>query len=238
MIRTRRTDTSPLTSSENALLPVGMPQPQRVTARAVLLGAALTPVNAFWVLRMEEVMFGPYPSLLSLFANAIFILFLLVGLNALVRRVRPRIAFSQGELLTLYTMLTISTGMAGQSGLNVVCSTIGHGAWFGTPSNGWPAFAHAFPDWLVVRDRAILRGHYLGNSTFYRPAVLRAWIVPILAWTLLFCLLLLIAYCVNVMVRRQWADRERLTFPITWLPLEMTDTGPQAAFFRNRLMWA
>ena len=33
---------------------------------------------------------------------------------------------------------------------------------------------------------------------------------------------LLIAYGINVLVRRQWADRERLTFPIIWLPLEMT----------------
>ena len=238
MIKTRAADPSALPLSEgdpeySAALPA-----RGVTARAILIGAALTPINSLWVLRMEEVMFGPYPSLLSLFANVVFVLFLLTALNNLLRRAVPRLAFGQGELLTIYTMLAISTGMAGQSGLNIVCGMIGHGAWFGTPEKGWGQFVAAFPDWLVIRDREILRGHYLGNSSFYRPEVLRAWTTPILAWTLLFCLFLLVAYCVNVLVRRQWADRERLTFPIVWLPLEMTEAGTGAAFFRNRLMWA
>src|SRR5262249_2288886 len=54
---------------------------------------------------------------------------------------------------------------------------------------------------------------------------------------LLFSLILLVAYCINTLVRRQWADHERLTFPIIWLPLEMTEAGAGTAFFRSRLMW-
>ncbi len=215
-----------------------MKSPKGVTRRAVLIGIFLTPVNAFWVLRMEEVMFGPYPSLLSLFANCIFTLFLFSLFNKLLRRYRSDLAFHQGELLTIYTMLTISTGMAGQSGLNIAIGMVGHGAWFGSSENGWNAFAKSFPDWMVIRDREVLRGHYLGNSSFYRPEILRAWIVPTLSWTLFFCLILLVAYCINVLVRRQWADHERLTFPIIWLPIQMTEGGNGTEFFKNRLMWA
>ncbi|MCL6628524.1 MAG: hypothetical protein K6U00_02855, partial [Armatimonadetes bacterium] len=40
---------------------------------------------------------------------------------------------------------------------------------------------------------------------------------------------------INVLVRRQWQDRERLPFPVVQLPLEMTD--PAGRLFRNRLMW-
>ena len=115
-----------------------------------------------------------------------------------------------------------------------------HGAWFGQ-TNHWTSFLDAFPSWLVVRDRDVLRGHFLGNSTFYRQAVLRAWITPILAWTGFITLLLWVANCLNVLVRRQWADRERLTFPIIWLPLEMTDAHDTLSggrpFFKNPLMW-
>lgn len=207
----------------------------------MLLGSLLIPFNAFWMVRQERVMFGPYPSTLSLFANVVFILFVMVGMNAACRRFLPRIAFSQAELLTVYTMLAISTGLAGLDGAGILSQIIPHGAWFGS-TNHWTGFLDAFPDWLVVRDRDILRGHYLGNSTFYQGAVLRAWIVPILAWTGFITLLLWVANCLNVLVRRQWADKERLTFPIIWLPMEMTDganemraTGP---FFKNRLMWA
>src|SRR5581483_8731138 len=102
----------------------------------------------------------------------------------------------------------------------------------------WDKFLGAFPDWLIIKDRRIVRGHFLGNSTFYRWEVLHAWMTPILAWTLLWMLLLWTAYCINVLVRRQWADRERLTFPIIWLPMEMTEGGTGRAFFTNRLMWS
>ena len=214
----------------------------QITVRAVLLGAILIPFNAFWMVRQERVMFGPYPSTLSLFANVVFVLFVLVGLNAIIRRLVPRLAFCQSELLTVYTMLAISTGLAGLDGAGILSQIIPHGAWFGK-TNHWTEWLDAFPDWLVVRDRDILRGHYLGNSTFYQASVLRAWIVPMLAWTGFLTLLLWTANCINVLVRRQWADNERLTFPIIWLPLEMTDTPPlpsstEPAFFANRLMWA
>ena len=211
-----------------------------VSVRAILFGALLIPFNAFWIVRQERVMFGPYPSTLALFANVVFALFLLVGLNGICRRVLPRFAFSQGELLTVYTMLAISTGLAGLDGVGILSQIIPHGAWFGQ-TNHWTSFLDAFPDWLVVRDRDALRGHFLGNSTFYQASALRVWIVPLLAWTAFITLLLWVANCINVLVRRQWADSERLSFPIIWLPLEMTDDKPlhgKPGFYQNRLMWA
>lgn len=208
-----------------------------ITARAIALGALLIPFNAFWIVRLERVMFGPYPSTISLFANVVFVLFVLTGLNGLCRRIAPRIAFSQGELLTLYTMLAISTGLAGLDGVGILSQMMPHGAWFGK-TNHWEGWLDAFPSWLVVRDPDAVRGHYLGNTTFYQPHTLRVWVVPILAWTGFITLLLFTANCINVLIRPQWADRERLTFPITWLPIEMTEERSAAPFFRNRLMWA
>src|SRR5579871_2373901 len=111
-------------------LPAPETKTRGVTARAVTLGALLIPFNAFWIVRLERVMFGPYPSTISLFANVVFLLFVLVGLNTLCLRVAPRLAFSQGELLTLYTMLAISTGLAGLDGLGILSQILPHGAWF------------------------------------------------------------------------------------------------------------
>jgi len=220
-----------------ALRSTSVLSPRGVTLRSIAIGCLLIPLNAFWIVRLERVMFGPYPSTISLFANVVFALFLLIGLNALLRRFIPRIAFSQGELLAIYTMLAISTGIAGLDGVGILSQMIPHGAWFGA-TNHWESFLPAFPSWLVVSDRAILRGHFLGNSSFYRPEVLRAFAPPILSWTAFITILLFVAHCINVLVRRQWADRERLTFPIIWLPMEMTEGGAGTAFFRNRLMWA
>ena len=210
-----------------------------VTGRAILLGALLIPLNCFWVVRMERVGFGPYPSTVSLFANVVFVLFVLRGLNAPLRRWAPQLALSQAEMLTLYTMLAVSTGLAGLDGVSTLSQIIPHGAWFATAGNGWATFLPAFPDWLVVRDRNIVSGHYLGHSTFYQFAVLHAWAGPIFWWTLFVTTLLFIAHCLNVLVRPQWADRERLTFPIIVLPLAMTDVGEgSGGFFQSKVMWA
>jgi hypothetical protein len=209
-----------------------------VSARAILIGCLLIPPNAFWVVRMERVLFGPYPSTISLFANVVFVLTVLLAINAATARIAPSRVLSQGELLTIYTMLAISTGLAGLDGVGILSQIVPHGKWFASSSNGWDRFLNAFPSWLIVTDRTALRGHFVGASTFYRLSILRAWITPILAWTLFTFLLLFVANCLNVVVRRQWADQERLTFPIVWLPLAMTDENAGVAFFRNRLVWA
>ena len=207
-----------------------------MTFRSICLGACLIPLNCFWIIRLERVLFGPYPSTISLFANVIFELFLLVILNSFLRKFTPKIALSQGELLTLYTMLAISTGIAGLDGVGILSQMMPHAAWFGK-QNHWEGFVSAFPSWLTVNDREVLKGHFLGNSTFYRPEVLRVFAIPILAWTGFITVLMFTANCINVLVRRQWADKERLTFPITWLPMQMTDTGEKESFFQNKLMW-
>ena len=49
--------------------------------------------------------------------------------------------------------------------------------------------------------------------------------------------------CVNVLIRKQWTDSERLTYPLTKIPLEITDQQPfgrgsaGGPLTRNRLFW-
>ena len=47
--------------------------------------------------------------------------------------------------------------------------------------------------------------------------------------------LVFVLVCISVILRPLWGDRERLTFPITHLPLELSD--PNTRLFGNRVMW-
>ena len=134
--------------AQAAEMPPGSAPARGVTARSILLGAVLVPLNCFWVIRMERVSFGPYPSTVSLFANVVFVLFVLVAVNTLLQRWLPKLAFSQPELLVLYTMLAVSTGLAGLDGVSSLCQIIPHGAWAATPSNHFDSILGAFPPWL------------------------------------------------------------------------------------------
>ena len=149
---------------------------------------------------------------------------------------RPNLAFRSAELLLLYVMLSFATTLAGCDVLQAVLSVLGHAFWFATEENEWKTlFWSHIPRWLTVDDKKALQGYYLGESSFYTEAHLRAWAPVILAWLALFLVLAFIFLCLNTILRRQWADRERLTFPIIQLPLQMTN--PASNFFRNKRMW-
>ena len=56
-----------------------------------------------------------------------------------------------------------------------------------------------------------------------------------LYWSAFMFVLFFVLICINVILRKQFTEHERLTYPITWMPLEMGRdiTG----FLRNKLMW-
>ena len=65
--------------------------------------------------------------------------------------------------------------------------------------------------------------------------IFNAWLLPALAWILFILVMMIVMVCINTLLRVQWAERERLTYPIIQLPLEMAH--PKSRFFKNKLMW-
>ncbi len=212
------------------------PSLRPVSMRAILIGAALIPANIVWCVLMERVDGRAFSTTASLFFTAVVSLLLVVLLNAWVRRLAPRRALSQGEMLVIFTMLSIATAMAGIDWGMPLVTLIGHGFWFATPSNGWEQSFHAFlPRWLTVSDRTALAGYYLGASSLYRWENLRAWLTPIAWWTAFIMALLWVMLCLNTLVRARWTEKERLTYPMIQLPVAMT--APDGALYRSRLFW-
>ncbi|MBN1458044.1 MAG: hypothetical protein JXA57_00815 [Armatimonadetes bacterium] len=204
--------------------------------RGVLIGVLLLPVNAVWVLQMEHITaYGPIPSTISLFFNVIFILFFLVLANMALRRLSPRLALTRAELIIIYVMLATSTSLAGLDGMQVLLPVMTHGFWFATPENQWDQMLRSAPPWLVVSDHEILYGYYNGSTTLYQWKIVQAWLDPVLAWTGFITILIFVMICISVIVRAQWAERERLAFPIIQLPLAITEPG--TALWRNPLLW-
>ncbi|MEE8114219.1 MAG: DUF6785 family protein [Nitrososphaerales archaeon] len=206
-----------------------------LTPRVLLLTLLLAPANAYILVEMEVVRYT-YPTWIVPLANVIFTLMVVVTLNHLIRRLAPRIALRQDELLVLYVMLSLVTTMMGVDILQPVISVLGHAFWFATVENDFKdLFWEHLPEWLTVNDTRALRGYYEGESSIYLAENLKVWIPVVIAWLLLFVVLGFIFLCLNVILRRQWTQRERLTYPITQLPMEMTH--PVSGFFRNKRMW-
>ena len=234
-------------SSAPATPPASLTSPRRaraVTFRAVLLALLLMPVNAYWGIMMENIRYSAHPTTISLFFHCIFILVVLTGLNGLVARVRPRWAFAQGELLLVYAMLCIGACMAGHDFIQMLVPNLTWPIAQSNSSNTYlPLFGRHLPTWAMVPALDKHSAFYLGHGSLYRGDALRDWLPAILIWTGFVVVLLWTMQCVNVILRKQWTDNERLTYPLTKIPLEITDAQPfgrgrsSLPLTRSRLFW-
>ncbi|GIX06845.1 MAG: hypothetical protein KatS3mg115_1248 [Candidatus Poribacteria bacterium] len=213
-----------------------------VTWRALLLGVLLIVPNVFWVLEVEGMWHSGHPTTISLFWNVVLNIFVLILLNLALKRVRPDWALTQGELITVYVMLSIASGLAGHDSLALTIPAIPHAFYFATPENQWAElFFRYIPRHLVVYDPElkIIRGFYEGDALdqFYSWPVLREWLRVTVWWTSFILALGLVMICINVFVRKQWTEHEKLAYPIIQLPLAITEGGGTSRFFQNRTLW-
>ncbi len=219
--------------------PIYPPSPARKAPRirAYLAGLALVPLLCWWSLRTEIISGGAELIEASLLTIAVFVLFCLTLLNGVVRRWLPRFAFTQAELLTIYVMLTTSVGLAGLGQIQFLNQALGGAYYYARPENHWEKFHPFIPSWWVP-NRNVLEAYYKGNSTLFTVEHLQGWAVPIFVWTGFILLMLFSFLCLNTLLRKQWMDRERLSFPLTALPLELTQENTARSLLSRREFWA
>lgn len=215
------------------------PGPRRgVTFRAVLIGLALIPLNTLWVIYVEGIRHWNHATAMSLFWNTIFCLFLLVLLNLLIKRYLPRFAFSQGEFITIYAMLTLATALAGHDSLQLGYPVMYMQFLTESLAKGRIDAREYYPAHLTVRDPEIIKPLETGGTSLYaRPEYIQAWIGPVLWWCFFITALGLVMICMNVIIRKQWTENEKLSYPIVQLPLAMTHEGGTVEFFRYKPLW-
>ncbi len=172
----------------------------------------------------------------SLPMAVLFVLLVLIGINLLVKRVSPRHALSQAELLFIYTMNTVAICIGGIGMMQFLTPALVGWKHYGTPQNKWDNWAHFVPRWAVP-DPSVIPGYYTGRTTFFAPETLLGWAQPIAVWTGFLFTMLFCFYCIATLLRKQWVERERLIFPIVIIPLEITKNGGDTPLWRNRLLW-
>jgi len=229
--------TLPADANEDAVATTARRRRPAVSARAILLSVALTPLNILFLVHANWSV-GYFTGGESLFANTVGILFLMVLGNQVLKRLRPKAAFAPGEMLTVYVLLGMGTGLT--AGIwdvgGALASNITYPFWFASDSNGWRETVWPnLPTWLTVRDPSVLEGFYLGRSSAYSWFVIKAWLVPALWWAALIGALMWVCLCINSIVRRRWEDEEKLSFPVTILPVQLV--AERANPLRSKLFW-
>ncbi len=211
------------------------------TPKALILGCLFT----FFVAAGDSygVFFlrGSYMTLGTSTVGALFLLFFLAGLiNPLLKLVHPRAGLNRGELLLIYIMMVMASPLpvffAGR-----FIGTILTPFYFATPENDWHTLIQPhLADWLEPRDLAVMWPFYEGLEQG-QSIPWAGWLPMFLRWAPLVWALFLAMIAAMAILRRQWNDYERLTYPLVQVPMALTeqDAGGDrmAPFFKNPVMW-
>lgn len=207
------------------------PSARGITLRCLIIGFLATIPGVFWGVYGDVVSQTDLTSTSLMMPPVLILVFLLV-INALLRKIKPRWVLSPVEIIVIYVMNSMAVILSGMGMLQFLCTTLGAVPHYQSTQPYWTQFNYlgSVPQFIMPKLSSI-EGFYKGNQ----PIPWSAWTSPILVWSgflfaMLFCML-----CINTILRKQWVERERLSYPIVQLPLEMTEE--RTPFFRNRLMW-
>jgi len=210
-----------------------------ITRRSVLLGfclagllCAVTPYNDY-VVENTFMAGNHFP------VGAVAVLLLLSALNLAAQRLRGRSFLSARELGVVYILIMVTSGIPSSGLLRYLIPTLPTPYYFAGMGNQWERLIWGhIPPWLGVSGAPanwFFEGMPEGASLPWG-----AWWTPLSRWLILVGALWLMMICLSALVRKQWADQERLAFPLVQFPLEVlrdTGRGPSAWFFGNRLVW-
>ena len=214
--------------------PAGGDRSRISIARVLIIGSILIVISGYWVVGVENRIVYELTDF-SIYPTVIFVLFLLALVNLILARFLKKFSLSPAELATIYIMLSIATSLFGHDMMRQLIPMMTNPFWFATPENEWEdLFFRYIPKWLTVDNQAALEEYYEGESNFFTAQNIQAWLVPVLAWAGFIVVFLFGALCINLIVRKQWTENEKLSYPIIRLPLELS-SSPK--FFSNRLMW-
>ncbi|MDP6776351.1 MAG: hypothetical protein QGI83_06270, partial [Candidatus Latescibacteria bacterium] len=219
----------------------GASPPERgLSFRSVGIGIATVVFINLWVTYAETVVRTSRLNL-SFFQLTLLSIFIVLvcAVNPFFKRILGRPALSASELLVI-----VAIGMVGSvvptSGITgflvgVTASPI----YFATPENRWAEFYHPhLNSWLVPTDMDALRAFFEGSEGGGIPW--STWIMPLAWWSSLVLALFVGSACAMVILRKQWAENEKLVYPLATVAIEMADDsggGVLPEFMRGRLFW-
>ncbi|MXV78551.1 hypothetical protein F4X73_05120 [Candidatus Poribacteria bacterium] len=222
-------------NEHSAIRDVAKPSRLRFVVGTLIFGSILIILTCYWIISAENRVVWELTDF-SIFPTVLFTFFLLAAITPLLRKYLKNIAPTSRELAMTYIMVSVATALAGHDIVRQLVPMIANAGWFATPENEWSdIFFRFLPTWLTITDRKILQGYFEGDDTFWRPIYMEAWFVPIVAWSALVIVLLFMMLCINIIIRKQWIDHEKLSYPLTTLPVELL--GNTSNLFRNKLIW-
>ncbi len=213
-----------------------------MTRRAVVTGLIAAVLINLWAQFMEFAARSSLITLAHLPIAAILPLFVLTAVvNPLLGLVRPGTRFTTPELFLIFACILVASSVPGFGFVFHFLRVISTPYYFVSSENRWhEVFFGHLPDWLVVPNPSNALTWFFEGLPQNQAIPWEIWIIPMFWWMTFVGALFLCGACMVVLIRKQWIDYERLSFPLAQIPLAMIQTDRERLippYLRNRLFW-
>jgi len=178
--------------------------------------------------------------------SALFPIMLFAVINPVWRFLFKKPLFTSSELLFIYCALVIMSGIPGQQFSNYLYTGLVSPVYHAHPRNmpellqyeglNWLQY---IPDWAVPsKDPGsgvvawVFEGMPEGARVPWQP-----WVLPLTLWTIFFFALFTSHVLIAALLRRQWVEDEKLSFPLAQVPVEAAEEKRLGSMARNLLFW-
>jgi hypothetical protein len=192
---------------------------------------------AIWVLGSSEITWSFFP------VGVGFPFLCLVLINGLIKRLRPSWAFRPAELVTVAVMGLCVIGIPiFMMGFVLAIPTTPH--YFASPENQWGThILPLLPEFLIPSNEGLAMTWFFEGLPYGESipwgTLLDAWAGPLFWWLSFILTLYFVCFTMVVLLRRQWVERERLSYPLMEMPLSLAEEtkGFLPSVFSSRLFW-
>lgn len=198
-----------------------------LTRRAVILGIIFSALLAIWVCHSSYIARSSVLTITHLPIAALFPFIVTVFvINGFLRKFAPTAVLTPPELILIFFIVFTASAVPGWAFTTYWIAVPSMPYYFATQENRWAElFFHALPSWLVVQDTHhavtwFYEGLPPGGTVYWIY-----WIVPMTWWGTFFLALFLVSASLMVILRKQWIEHERLTFPLARIPLLLVAEG-------------
>lgn len=243
-------DTTATASSPLSLSPNPSHPSRWITGRSAVLGSlmvclvcGLTPYND-WVVANTPAIGSYLPLVLILTFFALVVL-----VNGPLHRWAPRWALSSGELAVAMAMTLVSCSLPTQGMMRNLLPTLVSPFYHAAQNERFlqTLTGMHLPAWLFpVGDagdpyRSPIVLNFYNRVQPGEPIPYGAWVIPLAGWGVFIFALLGSLMAISVLVRRQWAVSERLSFPLAQVQLALIESPRPGRLFNDlfstRIFW-
>jgi len=183
--------------------------------------------------------------------SVVFLLLLLIlVINPLLGFLVRRWQFSAAEHVVIFGLVYTACCIPGAGLMRYWMVLLTRGFFAVHEHPLWATIFNDVPDWLFpTKDpnspvvEKFWRGFGASETISWQTwsELASAWLVPFLTWGIFLFAVFICMWCLAALLRRQWVENEKLSFPLAQVALEIIRPPPKGRLvndlFRNKLLW-